>query len=58
MTLMSLAAKERYPPVNCKETANYYAGNTEKWARHAWSAYEKNTKLMKEYEPTDFGATM
>jgi len=57
-TLYSLAAKERYPDVNCKEISNYFGNNTEKWESHAFITYTKNMDLLKNYKPTDFEGTM
>ena len=45
-TLQSLAAKERYPPVDCGEVKKYYGNDIDKWQRHAYDGYMKNLKLL------------
>jgi hypothetical protein len=47
---MSLAAKERYPPVNCKDVKAYFTTDTgiryEKWEDKAFNSYTKNLEKI------------
>jgi hypothetical protein len=57
-TLRSLAAKERYPPVDCKEVAKYFGTNKSKWVKHAFGSYSRNFKYIADNKKTDFGGSM
>jgi hypothetical protein len=57
-TLRSLAAKERYPPVDCESIAKYFGSDKPKWEKHAYGSYTKNLKSIKDNKKTDFGGSM
>ena len=57
-TLKSLAAKEKYPPVNCDSVKDYYMPDVNKWIRHAHDSYTKNLAAEKVNNKTDFGGSM
>lgn len=57
-TLKSLAAKEKYPAVDCVSVADYFGTNQKKWIEKAYDSYTRNLKYAKEGRSTDFGGSM
>ena len=60
-TLKSLAAKEKYPAVDCKSVSGYFGTSDDgkkKWINKAFDSYTRNLKYAKENKATDFGGSM
>ena len=57
-TLKSLAAKEKYPAVDCLSVSNYFGSDTKKWIAKAYGSYTRNLKRANEHNATDFGGSM
>jgi hypothetical protein len=43
-TMMSIAAKERYPAVNCADVNDLYKNRMDTWETKAYSSYTRNLK--------------